>query len=195
MRTAIGRTEQPAVVGADERVHVGAQPDGSYRVRFQRGTIRAQIHLAAQGRIDGLLFPNPQFSYVSRATALAGRRGLSGRVGVIVLSNGASRVAINPYAELAVGSAFKLAVLAAVRQHVAARRLSWTQVVTLLTADKSLPSGILQDRPVGTRFPLAEVARDYPRGGVPGPRLWVGVEPGHAIRDHADRRSERSGRH
>jgi CubicO group peptidase (beta-lactamase class C family) len=34
------------------------QPDGSYLVHFQNGTATAQIHLDAQGRIDGLLFSN-----------------------------------------------------------------------------------------------------------------------------------------
>jgi CubicO group peptidase (beta-lactamase class C family) len=43
-------------LGPYQSVH--DQPDGSYLVQFQAGTAKAQIHLDAQGRIDGLLFTN-----------------------------------------------------------------------------------------------------------------------------------------
>src|SRR5207244_2437442 len=103
---------------------------GSYLVRFQRGTIRARIHLDGQGRIDGLLFTNPQFTYVSRSAALQGLRRLPGQVSLLVLTNGAPRLTIDPDRALAVGSAFKLAVLAALQQRIKAGQLSWKQEVT-----------------------------------------------------------------
>jgi beta-lactamase class A len=60
---------------------------------------------------------------------------------------------------LAVGSAFKLAVLAALQQRINAGQLSWTQQVTLRAQDKSLPSGVLQTRPNGSRYTVADLAR------------------------------------
>ncbi len=61
---------------------------------------------------------------------------------------------------MAVGSAFKLAVLAAVQQEVAAHILSWSQKITLLAQDKSLPSGELQNQPVGSTYTIVDMAKE-----------------------------------
>lgn len=136
-----------------------ARQDGSYLVSFARGTVQARIHLDVQGRIDGLLFTNVHFTYLSRSAALAGLTSLPGQVSVLVLANGSPHVALNPDASLAVGSAFKLAVMAALKQRIAAHQLSWQQQMALKASDKSLPSGILQTKPVGSRYTLSQVAR------------------------------------
>jgi hypothetical protein len=60
---------------------VTPQPDGAYLVRFQRGMVRARIHLDGQGRLDGLHFTSPQFIYVSRS-ALSYAHGPSRDQGV-----------------------------------------------------------------------------------------------------------------
>ncbi len=138
---------------------VTAQPNGSYLVRFGRGTVQAQIHLDGQGRIDGLRLTDVHFTYVSQGTALAGLKGLPGRVSVLVLANGAPRTAVDSAASLAVGSAFKLAVLAALNKRIAAHQLSWQQHITLHAADKSLPSGILQTKAAGSTYTISDVAR------------------------------------
>jgi beta-lactamase class A len=138
---------------------VTPQPGGSYLARFQRGTIRARIHLDAQGRVDGLLFTNPQFIYVSRSAALQGLRRLPGQISLLVLANGAPLLTMTPGRALAVGSTFKLAVLAALQRRINAGQLSWTQKVTLRAQDKSLPSGVLQTRPDGSRYTVADLAR------------------------------------
>jgi hypothetical protein len=61
-------------------------------------------------------------------------------------------------APLAVGSAAKLAVLAAVEDAVAAGTVRWDQVVTLDAAAKSLPTGMLQDWPDATPLTVATLA-------------------------------------
>ncbi len=140
--------------------NVAPWPDGSYLVTFARGTAQAQIHLDAQGRIDGLLFTKPQFTYVSRSAALRGLRALPGQVSLLVTKNGTDVTALDPDRALAVGSAFKLAVIAALKERIAAHQLSWQQSVTLHAEDKSLPSGMLQTKPVGSKYTIADVARD-----------------------------------
>jgi len=57
-----------------------------------------------------------------------------------------------------VGSAFKLAILLALKQEIQQGRRSWTDLAGLKDADKSLPSGILQDWPVGSPFSLHTLA-------------------------------------
>ncbi len=138
---------------------VAPRPDGSYLVTFARGTVQAQIHLDEQGRIDGLLFTKPRFTYMSRSSALQGVRALPGQVSLLIIKNGADMVTIDPDRSLAVGSAFKLAVLTALQGRIKVGQLSWTQQVTLHAGDKSLPSGVLQTKPDGSRYSVADLAR------------------------------------
>jgi Beta-lactamase enzyme family/ORF 12 gene product N-terminal len=58
------------------------------------------------------------------------------------------------------GSAFKLYVLDALARAVASGRVSWKQQLTITSSVKSLPSGILQNRPDGTRLSVQQVATD-----------------------------------
>lgn len=68
-----------------------------------------------------------------------------------VLSIGADEIA-------PLGSMFKLYVLAAVAGEVAAGGLSWDDTLSLSEGDRSLPTGTLQDEPVGTAVTVLEAA-------------------------------------
>jgi hypothetical protein len=58
------------------------------------------------------------------------------------------------------GSAFKLYVLDALAGAVASGRARWSQELTVTSQEKSLPSGILQADPDGTRLSVQQVASD-----------------------------------
>jgi len=60
---------------------------------------------------------------------------------------------------LAIGSAFKLWVLAALATSVAAGSADWEETLAIREEWKSLPSGVLQDEPAGTELPLRLYAR------------------------------------
>ena len=121
--------------------------------------MQAQIHLDGQERIDGLLFTKPRFTYLSRSAALQGLQALPGQVSLLVIKDGVIEISFDPDRPLAVGSAFKLAVLAALQERIKAGELSWNHMVTLRAEDKSWPSGILQARPSGSRYSVADLAR------------------------------------
>ena len=137
---------------------VQPQPDGSFVVSFAKGTDRAQIALNGQGQIVGLFFFPPTLRLMSGAAALQQMRALPGQVSLLVLKNGATRTAINADTILAIGSAFKLSVLAGLQQRIKAGQLSWDQEVVLTAQDKSLPSGVLQNQPDGTRLTVRKLA-------------------------------------
>lgn len=61
-------------------------------------------------------------------------------------------------ASLAIGSTFKLWVLAAVAADVATGHHQWTDMIPIQDEHKSLPSGTLQDVPAGTLLPLRTFA-------------------------------------
>ncbi len=56
------------------------------------------------------------------------------------------------------GSAFKLYVLDALARAIAAGKVSWNQPLTVASQVKSLPSGVLQNDPDGTRVSVQQVA-------------------------------------
>ncbi len=74
------------------------------------------------------------------------------------LSSTVDLAAVNADEPLAVGSAFKLAVLAALENQIDEGTQQWNRVVSLQAEWKSLPSGMLQDWPDGTQLTLDTLA-------------------------------------
>lgn len=65
---------------------------------------------------------------------------------------------LNRDSSLAIGSTFKLWVLAALADSIATGARAWTDTLAIQDAYKSLPSGTLQNQPDGTLLPLSTFA-------------------------------------
>lgn len=129
-----------------------------YLVHFTSGILPAHISLDADGKIQGLFFqpPRPKGSnlgdYVELFAALPGQTAL------VVVSDDGLLAAHNAERPMAVASAFKLAVLAALIDEIDAGRLAWDDVVPLPEEALSLPSGILHDWPAGSPLTVHSLA-------------------------------------
>ena len=134
------------------------ETNGSLSVRLLRADIPVQVVLDAQGRIAGLLFQTAEPAFGTLDDAVRAVADLPGRTAALVVTDGRTRAAHGADVPLAVGSAFKLAVLRAAAEAHEAGRLAWDQVVRLDPAWRSLPSGILQDWPDGTPVTVATLA-------------------------------------
>lgn len=136
--------------------------DGAgYRCIFEGGIVPAQVALDADGRFMTLWFGPPQPAGTTPSAASAALFALaknSGQASVLVVQDGKDRVALNADARLAVGSTFKLAILAALREQIDARRRSWNDIVHLDPRWKSLPAGWLQNWPNGTALTVQSLA-------------------------------------
>ncbi len=121
--------------------------DGQLTTRLERATMPTQIVLDADGRIIGLSFGTPVPTGLDLGALVAQIAALPGTSSVLVTTNGTVVAGYQADMPLAVGSAFKLAVLAALEDEVAAGRLHWDDVVTLDPALRSVPTGILQAWP------------------------------------------------
>lgn len=100
------------------------------------------------GRISGLFFKAPYLRDATLAGVEAGLAGLPGRAGLLAVRLGKEPERLAGLKEkeyFAVGSVFKLYVLGAMLEE----RVPWSRVFRLESADKSLPSGRLQDWPAG----------------------------------------------
>ncbi|WP_216596339.1 serine hydrolase [Allocoleopsis franciscana] len=146
LKTALGAYQGVQEIGED------------YLIIFDRGSVPTKIVLDASGRITGLLFEAPRAKLSSLNEAIAQFKTLPGKVSLLVLEDNKERAALNATTSLAVGSAFKLAVLEALKGQIASGKRSWSDVVELQPNWKSLPSGILQNWPDGSRLTVETLA-------------------------------------
>ena len=135
--------------------HAEATAEG-YTAHLERGTFPAKIVLSPSGRIVGLWFGLPELAQARGFDdMLKDFAKLPGKVSVAVIADGKPLAGLQADLPLGVGSAFKLAVLAALNEQIAAGKHRLDEVVALRPAWKSLPSGTLQQWPDGTPLTLA----------------------------------------
>lgn len=126
---------------------------------FAKGTDDVLIHLDAEDKIDGLFFRPPLLAATTLDSALSALRAAQGTVSYVIVEEGRpERAAFNADAPMAVGSAFKLAVLSALLDQIRAGKRRWTDVVPLQASWKSLPSGIIRTWPDGIPLTIATYA-------------------------------------
>ncbi|MEA2786391.1 MAG: hypothetical protein QOF71_2495, partial [Candidatus Eremiobacteraeota bacterium] len=140
-----------------------AGTQGDYTAQFEKGSDEVLVHLDSADKIDGMLFKPPKMQAVSLDDGLRVLRELrpaTGTLSYVILEGRTERAALEASAPLAVGSAFKLAVLAAVRDEIARGRRHWTDVVPLDARWKTLPSGVIRTWPDNTPITLATYAAE-----------------------------------
>ena len=129
------------------------------------GRVQVALAVDSRGLISGLRIspatppPPPPASWAGVDAAL---RPLAPEVRLLVasVSHGTCQPihSIDPGTAAPLGSAFKLYVLDALASAVAAGKVRWDQPLTITAQLKSLPSGVLQNQPDGTRVPVRDAA-------------------------------------
>ena len=132
--------------------------DGSWRIRSAGWVVRGTIALDAQGRIAGLFFQPAVPTSLDLETATDAFAALGETVAWLVIRDGDTLSARDADRAFPVASAFKLGVLAAMRDAEAEGTLSRDTVVTLKDAHRSLPDSGMAAWPVGTPVPLGSAA-------------------------------------
>ncbi len=126
------------------------EPHGEgYEVRGPSHKVQVRITLAGDGAISGLFFAPPVPIALSVDEGAAELLAMDGTVSLLVTRGGEDLVAENTDAPLAVGSAFKLGILAELAAQIEAGEAGWDQVLRLEERHKSLPSGDLRRFPTG----------------------------------------------
>ncbi len=112
--------------------------------------------------ITGLLFGQgtPQLKTLDEvATKMSKLPGTTGFLAAKLTKSGTEPIAKwNPDTALALGSAFKLYVLATLLKEINSGKRHWSDVIDLDSASRSLPSGEMHAWPVGTPVTLATAA-------------------------------------
>lgn len=119
------------------------------------------LSIDADDRITGMIF-GPVATPWEPSTSLdqveERLRALPGDVSALVIRGDDEMLEIDSARPAPLASVFKLYVLLAVADAVASGDLSWDEVLVLGDADRSLPSGELQDEPTGTEVTVREAA-------------------------------------
>jgi beta-lactamase class A len=133
--------------------------DGNpYTVVFSEGTATALVQLDDSGRMGGLRFTQIAPAAGDLQDAVSKLEDLPGHVSYLITRGGEILAERRTDEALAVGSTFKLAVLAAVDDAVSSGELSWDQVVTVKDEWRSLPTGLVQDWPTGAHVTVETLA-------------------------------------
>ena len=144
------------------RIEATGPAGGTVFMAFERATIRLQMAVNAQPPhlVEGLVVAGVESSAADLPALFGEMVGLPGEVSLAAArleeagpANFLTQEAERP---LAIGSAFKLFVLAELVRSVKAGERRWSDVVPLGAA--SLPSGILQDWPRGSPVTLHSLA-------------------------------------
>jgi beta-lactamase class A len=132
-------------------------------LRFERGLAKGSIAInpGEDNRVSELLFTAVDSLAVEGDTPEAIAAEIAALAGSVnawfgPIDGGAPLLAIDADKPLALGSTFKLYVLAALAEDVKAGRRKWSDVVPL--TEKSYPSGRLQDWPKGAPLTLHTLA-------------------------------------
>jgi beta-lactamase class A len=139
-------------------VAVTHKSGASYVVESATHEMPSEIVLGDDGKINGLLFRPPVAKNATIEDILGEMADLAPQSAFLVTENGVTLHAKDADSALAVGSAFKLGVLKALREQIDAGGKSWDQVAELTAADVSLSSGMLQGWPVGAPLTLHTLA-------------------------------------
>ncbi|MEZ5710881.1 MAG: serine hydrolase [Blastomonas sp.] len=155
------RTQHGAVQSMDSLTATDAN-SGTLKIRFEKSlaTMLLSVRAEAPHRINGLRITGFEAASESMDEVLAAIDALPGRssAGVFALSDSGVQplAALDPDGRYAIGSAFKLYILAELDRAVRAGERSWDDVVSL--GPISHPSGMAQDWPEGMPVTLQTLA-------------------------------------
>jgi beta-lactamase class A len=131
----------------------------SYTVFMEKASFPSKVVLNAQGQFAGLWFGLAQPLHpASLEESSKPFSTLPGKVSLLVLEDGKVRGTFNADQPLAVGSAFKLAVITALNRQIQAGQHRWDEVIPLNPDWKTLPSGVIRTWPDRTPLTLATYA-------------------------------------
>jgi Beta-lactamase enzyme family len=134
---------------------------GDVDIAYERALVHAQLAVspASPNKVIGLLITAVEPRGDGVAKLDADIRGLPGTAGLLIARIDAVRppiLSVNSDAQFAIGSEFKLWVLAEAARQVATKQRRWTDVIPL--GPPSLPSGITQSWPSGSPLTMHSLA-------------------------------------
>ena len=150
-------TELVSKCGEIEAVNPSGDP-GHFVLRTKWCELPTTIHRYRSGEVLGLRFRAPARRDTSLEDMLGALKRFDGKVSYAVFENGDLIAGEAPHEPLAVGSAFKFVVLAALRERIESGKADWADMLTLADRHISLPPGRIRNMPPGSPLTLHTLA-------------------------------------
>lgn len=152
-------TSQFGAALAVEGLENPAGTRSAFAIHMERAIAKGIIGVGANGKINELLLQSFEPSDDTPAKIEADLAALPGEVSFWFgpIEGGDPVLSQMPNAQMAIGSTFKLYVLATLGREVAEGKRNWSDVVTLPDT-RSFPSGMTQDWPEGAPMTLMSLA-------------------------------------
>lgn len=152
-------TDQFGAALAVESLGDPAGPRSAIAIRMERALAKGFIGVGPEGKINELLFQNFEPLDDSAAKIEADLASLPGELSwwFAPLDGAAPVISNDPEKQMALGSTFKLYVLATLAREVAEGKREWADIVTL-PETRSFPSGMMQDWPADAPVSLMTLA-------------------------------------
>ena len=128
-----------------------------YQVFYEKGKLQTQF-VVIEEKVAGVRFLSVTKNEDNLESIKKDFSNLPGEVSLLVTKKGKTLISHNPDQKMAVGSTFKIAVLSALKEKINSNTINWTDLVVLKKEDISLPSGELQNWPIGTKFTVESLA-------------------------------------
>jgi beta-lactamase class A len=129
-----------------------------YEVTTASHVMSALISVDEKGRVAGLFFRPPVPLNAQLEDLLAPLTEVASDTSYLIIKDGVVLAQKDADQEMAIGSAFKLAILKVLQDDIALQNRQWDDIATLMPDLRSLPSGILQDYPDNAPFTLHTLA-------------------------------------
>ncbi|MEN0088803.1 MAG: serine hydrolase, partial [Pseudomonadota bacterium] len=155
----IAAVVEPLVEQYGDVADVRALGAGEFELLTETHKVPVFMRRGRDGLIEGLFVRPAVALEIDLAATLQAFVEMGAHVSVLVTTNGQTVAELNPERRLAVGSAFKMHVLAELQARMAAGEMAWADVVRLEAHHISLPSGMMQDWPLGSPVTLQTAAQ------------------------------------
>ncbi|MFW6287872.1 MAG: serine hydrolase [bacterium] len=129
-----------------------------FKAFFEKGIVEIQLVVNGEGKIAGLYFLSVSEYDTDLNEIVKEFAALPGKVSLLLMKDDEELISLNPEEKMAVGSTFKLAVLKTLKDEIEMGNAEWSDYIELEEANKSLPSGYLQEWPAGSPLTLHTLA-------------------------------------
>ena len=130
-----------------------------YLLIFEKGEAPSKINVNQNNKIAGLWFGNITLYEDDYDQILSEFKKLDSDISISILKDNETKIlTYNENKPMAVGSTFKLYVLKALYEQIEKTEKSWTDIVRLDEDNISLPSGQLQNWPIGSPLTVKSLA-------------------------------------
>jgi len=135
------------------------ETEEGYTLVFEKGSVPSVINVNSENKIAGLWFGNITLSEDDYDKIIKEFNNLDSEISVYVIKDNKEEIIkLNEDKKMSVASTFKIYVLKALHEQIEISDKRWDDIIKLNKQNMSIPSGILQNWPIGSPVTIKSLA-------------------------------------